>query len=259
MRDRTILVTGGAAGIGKAAALLAAEQGAKVAVLDVDLNGANATAEEATGRGAAVALPVRCDVSVEADVQAAVTACVDELGTPYGVFANAGIDRAGMVHELSMEHWTGLIGINLTGVFLTCKHALKAMLNAGTGGSIVCTSSPASLVAFAAGGAAAYSASKGGISALVRCMALDYARHGIRVNAIVPGPTHTRLMWVNVPEPERPDMQRVIDSEVPIGRMASPEEIAQSAIWLMSDAASYVTGSHLVCDGGVLAKASISV
>jgi len=175
------------------------------------------------------------------------------------VFANAGIDRAGMVHELSMEHWTGLIGINLTGVFLTCKHALKAMLNAGTGGSIVCTSSPASLVAFAAGGAAAYSASKGGISALVRCMALDYARHGIRVNAIVPGPTHTRLMWVNVPEPERPDMQRVIDSEVPIGRMASPEEIAQSAIWLMSDAASYVTGSHLVCDGGVLAKASISV
>ena len=250
MRDRTILVTGGAAGIGKAAALLAAEQGAKVAVLDVDLNGANATAEEATGRGAAAALPVRCDVSVEADVQAAVTACVDELGTPYGVFANAGIDRAGMVHELSMEHWTGLIGINLTGVFLTCKHALKAMLNAGTGGSIVCTSSPASLVAFAAGGAAAYSASKGGISALVRCMALDYARHGIRVNAIVPGPTHTRLMWVNVPEPERPDMQRVIDSEVPIGRMASPEEIAQSAIWLMSDAASYVTGANLLVTGG---------
>jgi NAD(P)-dependent dehydrogenase (short-subunit alcohol dehydrogenase family) len=249
MRDRTILVTGGGAGIGKAAVLLAAKQGARVAILDVDLDSANATAEEATERGASGTLPVRCDVSVETDVEAAVTACVKELGTPYGVFANAGVDRAGM----------GLIAINLTGVFLTCKHALQAMLTAGTGGSIVCTSSPASLVAFAAGGASAYSASKGGVSALVRCMALDYARHGIRVNAIVPGPTHTQLMWVNVPEPERPAMQRVIDSEVPIGRMASPEEIAQSAIWLMSDAASYVTGSHLVCDGGVLAKASISV
>jgi len=239
--------------------LLAAQQGAKVAVLDVDLDGANATAEKATELGASGTLPVRCDVSVETDVEAAMTACVDELGTPYGVFANAGVDRAGLVHELTVEHWTGLIAINLTGVFLTCKHALRAMLTAGTGGSIVCTSSPASLVAFAAGGASAYSASKGGVSALVRCMAVDYARHGIRVNAVVPGPTHTQLMWVNVPEPERPTMQRVIDSEVPIGRMASPEEIAQSAIWLMSDAASYVTGSHLVCDGGVLAKASISV
>ena len=259
MRDRTILVTGGGAGIGKAAALLAAQHGARVAILDADLDGANATAEAATERGASGALALRCDVSVETDVEAAMAACVDELGTPYGVFANAGVDRAGMVHELTVEHWTALIAINLTGVFLTCKHALKAMLNAGTGGSIVCTSSPASLVAFAAGGASAYSASKGGVSALVRCMALDYARYGIRVNAIVPGPTHTRLMWVNVPEPERSAMQRVIDGEVPIGRMANPEEIAQSAIWLMSDAASYVTGSHLVCDGGVLAKASISV
>jgi NAD(P)-dependent dehydrogenase (short-subunit alcohol dehydrogenase family) len=259
MRDRTILVTGGGAGIGRATALLAAEQGARVAILDVDLESANATAEEAARLGAGAALPVRCDVSVESAVEAAVTACVNELGTPYGVFANAGVDRGGMVHELPVEHWTGLIAINLTGVFLTCKHALKAMLAAGTGGSIVCTSSPASLVAFAAGGAAAYSASKGGVSALVRCMALDYARYGIRVNAILPGPTHTQLMWVNVPEPERPGMQQVIDSEVPIGRMASPEEIAQSAIWLMSDGASYVTGSHLVCDGGVLAKASISV
>ena len=156
MRDRTILVTGGGAGIGRATALLAAEQGARVAILDVDLESANATAEEAARLGAGAALPVRCDVSVESAVEAAVTACVNELGTPYGVFANAGVDRGGMVHELPVEHWTGLIAINLTGVFLTCKHALKAMLAAGTGGSIVCTSSPASLVAFAAGGAAAF-------------------------------------------------------------------------------------------------------
>ncbi len=259
MRDRTILVTGGGSGIGKAAVLLAADQGARVAVLDVDEDSAHAATQEAIERGAGAALPVRCDVSVETEVESAIAACVDELGTPYGVFANAGVDRAGLVHELTLEHWSELISINLTGVFLTCKHALRSMLATGTGGSLVCTSSPAASVAFAAGGASAYSASKGGVSALVRCMALDYARHGIRANAIVPGPTHTRLMWVNVPEPERPAMQKVIDGEVPIGRMANPEEIAQAAIWLMSDAASYVTGSHLVCDGGVLAKASISV
>src|SRR5262249_57083722 len=114
MRDRTILGPGGGAGIGKAGVLLAAQQGARVAILDVDLDGANATAEEATERGASGALPVRCDVSVEADVQAAMAACVNELGPPYGVFANAGVDRAGMVHELTVGHWTGLLAINLT-------------------------------------------------------------------------------------------------------------------------------------------------
>jgi NAD(P)-dependent dehydrogenase (short-subunit alcohol dehydrogenase family) len=133
------------------------------------------------------------------------------------------------------------------------------MLEGGRGGSIVCTSSPGSFVAFAAGGESAYAASKGGVSALVRGMALDYAKFGIRVNAIVPGPTDTKLMWMSVPEDKRSGMRDVINSEVPIGRTAQPEEIARAAVWLLSDESSYVTGSHLVCDGGVLAKASISV
>jgi NAD(P)-dependent dehydrogenase (short-subunit alcohol dehydrogenase family) len=259
MRDRTVIVTGGGSGIGRAGALLAADRGASVAAVDVDGESAEASAKEALERGAPSAIGIRCDVADESQVEKAVARVVSELGVPYGVFANAGTDRAGLVHELSYDHWNELISVNLTGIYLTCKHALRAMVEGGKGGSIVCTSSPASFVAFAAGGASAYAASKGGVSALVRCMALDYAKYGIRVNAIVPGPTHTKLMWVNVPEDERPAMQKVIDSEVPLGRMAGPEEIARCAIWLMSDESSYVTGSHLVCDGGVLAKASISV
>jgi NAD(P)-dependent dehydrogenase (short-subunit alcohol dehydrogenase family) len=114
-------------------------------------------------------------------------------------------------------------------------------------------------VSFAAGAAGAYSASKGGISALVRCMAVDYAKYGIRVNAVVPGATETRLMWANVEPSAMPEMRRRICEEVPLGRLASPEEPARAVVWLLSDESSYVTGSHLVCDGGILAKACISV
>jgi NAD(P)-dependent dehydrogenase (short-subunit alcohol dehydrogenase family) len=128
----------------------------------------------------------------------------------------------------------------------------------GTGGSIVCVSSPFALTAPEAG-ASAYSASKAGISALVRSLAVDYGRHGIRVNAILPGPTETELMWANVPESERARVRRTIESEVPLGRLADPKEPARAAMWLLSDNASYVTGSQLACDGGVLAKASVSV
>jgi len=133
------------------------------------------------------------------------------------------------------------------------------MLAAGRGGSIVLCSSPAAFAGFAAGGASAYAASKGGVSALTRTLAVDYARYGVRVNAIVPGPTETPLMWAAVPDGGRAAMRVQIEAEVPLGRLADPEEPARAALWLLSDEASYVTGSHLVCDGGVLAKASVTV
>jgi NAD(P)-dependent dehydrogenase (short-subunit alcohol dehydrogenase family) len=125
------------------------------------------------------------------------------------------------------------------------------MLAAGRGGSVVCTSSPAAFVGFAGGGNAAYAASKGGISALVRSLALDYAPHGIRVNAVVPGATDTQLLGG--------DREQLIDRarrEVPLGRLAAPAEVAEAVLWLWSDAASYVTGSHLVVDGGLMAKSA---
>jgi NAD(P)-dependent dehydrogenase (short-subunit alcohol dehydrogenase family) len=149
--------------------------------------------------------------------------------------------------------------VNLTGAFLTAQATLAAMLAAGQRGSVVLCSSPAAFVAFAAGGASAYAASKGGVSALTRSLAVDYARHGIRVNAIVPGPTETPLMWAAVAESDRPIMRERLAGEVPLGRLADPAEVAMAALWLIGDQSSYVTGSHLVCDGGVLAKASVSV
>jgi NAD(P)-dependent dehydrogenase (short-subunit alcohol dehydrogenase family) len=260
MENRVIVVTGGGSGIGKATALLCAEElGARLAVVDIDEAAATDVAEEAFSHGAPRALGIGCDVTKESEVEEAFELCAAELGTPYGLFANAGIDIGGLEHELSYETWDRVLSTNLSGVFLSCKHALRAMLEAGRGGSIVCTSSPAASVALAAGGTGAYSASKGGVSSLVRCLAIDYARHGVRVNAVAPGATETPLMWANVPEDEREQMREQINSEVPLGRLADPAEIGRAVVWLLSDASSYVTGSHLVCDGGILAKGSISV
>lgn len=259
MEDKVVVVTGGASGVGRAVALLCAERGDKVAILDVDEGGARLAAREARERGAPAAVGLRCDVGSEREVERAFGRCEEELGTPRGVFANAGIEMNGPEHELPHGTWERVISTNLGGVFLTCKHALKVMLRAGTpGGSVVCTSSPAAFVGFAGGGNGAYAASKGGISAFVRALALDYASYGIRVNAVVPGATDTAMMWAGFPETEREAARQEIEekakSEIPLGRLARPEEPARAVLWLLSDEASYVTGSHLVCDGGLMAK-----
>ena len=241
--------------------MLCAARGDAVAVLDIDEPSAREAAAEALAAGAPAAIGMACDVSREDSVAGAFAQTVKSLGpgSLYGVFANAGMDTGGSLHELPFETWKRVLDTNLNGVYLTCKYALQHLIETGTGGSLVCTSSPAATVAFAAGGAGAYSASKGGISALVRCMAVDYARYGIRVNAVVPGATETKLMWANVDPAAMPEMRRRICGEVPLGRLASPDEPARAVVWLLSEDASYVTGSHLVCDGGILAKASISV
>jgi NAD(P)-dependent dehydrogenase (short-subunit alcohol dehydrogenase family) len=256
---KTIVVTGGGSGIGRAVALQCAARGDRVAVLDIDGASAQQAAADALAAGADATLGLECDVSREERVAEAFDETARVLGPLYGAFANAGVDASGFVHELSLDKWQLVIGTNLTGVYLTCKYALRHLLAGGRPGSIVCTSSPAATVSFAAGAAGAYSASKGGISALVRCMAVDYARYGIRVNAVVPGATETKLMWANVNAADMPAMRQRICEEVPLGRLADPEEPARAVVWLLSDDSSYVTGSHLVCDGGILAKASISV
>jgi NAD(P)-dependent dehydrogenase (short-subunit alcohol dehydrogenase family) len=256
---RTIVITGGGAGIGRAVAMQCAARGDGVAVLDIDGPAAEDAAAAALTAGAPAAIGVECDVSREESVARAFEETAARLGPLYGAFANAGMDAGGFLHELPCATWKRVLDTNLTGIYLTCKYALQQILRAGTAGSIVCTSSPAASVAFAAGAAGAYSASKGGISALVRCMAVDYAKYGIRVNAVVPGATETRLMWANVEPAAMPEMRRRICAEVPLGRLASPDEPARAVVWLLSDDSSYVTGSHLVCDGGILAKASISV
>ena len=256
---RTVVVTGGADGIGRAVVLLCAARGDNVAVLDKHADGAKATAEEALKRGAKSALNLLCDVTQEEQIAEAFDVICNQLGVPYGLFTSAAIDLGGLVHELPAATWRQVLDTNLTGTYLTCKHALKRLRQAEVPGSIVCASSPTGSVALAAGGSGAYSASKGGISSLVRCMAIDYARYGIRVNAVVPGATETHLMWSNVPVEDIPRMRQTLSNEIPLGRLAQPEEPARAVAWLLSEESSYVTGSHLVCDGGILAKASISV
>src|SRR6516164_7664104 len=207
---RTIVVTGGADGLGRPVVLLCAARGDNVAVLDKRADGEKAPAEEALRTGAKSALNLLCDVTQEEQIAKAFEVICNQLGVPYGLFTSAAIDLGGLVHELPAATWRQVLDTNLTGTFLTCKHALGRMRQAQVPGSIVCASSPTGSVALAAGGSGAYSTTKGGISSLVRCMAIDYARYGIRVNAVVPGATETRLMWSNVPVEDIPRMRQVL-------------------------------------------------
>jgi len=256
---RLIVITGGGGGIGRATALLCAARGDTVAVLDKNGESAASAASEALERGASHAVGLACDVSSEEQVAQSFAQILQRFGAPYGIFANAGIDLGGLIHEMPIERWKLIVDTNLTGVFLTCKHGIGQMLQAQVAGTIVCTSSPAGFVAQAAGRAGAYSATKGAISSLVRCMAIDYAPFGIRVNAVVPGATETGLCWNNVPAAEVESMRAQLSREIPLGRLAQPEDQARIVAWLLSEETSYVTGAHFVCDGGILAKASISV
>jgi NAD(P)-dependent dehydrogenase (short-subunit alcohol dehydrogenase family) len=251
-----VVVTGGGAGIGRAAALAAAERGAPVAVLDLDAEVAEQAAAEARERGAPAAIGLECDVRDEGSVSGAVAACAGAVGEIRGLVACAGIFSGGLVHELALETWRDVVETNLTGSYLTCKHVLVHMLDHGKGGSIVCTSSPVAEAAVP-GGASAYCASKAGISALVRSLAIDYAPYSVRVNAIVPGATETALMWAGMPPDEIPAARERTSGQLALGRLGDPGEIAEGIVWLLSDRASYVTGSDLAVDGGLMARSSI--
>ena len=171
--------------------------GRTLAIVDLDGRAAQVTADEAARCGAPASLALSADVSVAEQVESAFAETERKLGVPAAICAAAAIDIGGSIHHLSSETWRRILAVNLDGVFHTTQHAVRGLLRAGQPGSIVCVSSPAAFVAFASGGAGAYSASKGGVSALVRCLAVEYAPHGIRANAVVPGATETPLMWAN--------------------------------------------------------------
>ena len=257
-KARALVVTGGGSGIGRAVCRLAATRGYSVAVLDRNAATAEETAAAICAAGG-TGIGIGCDVCEEEEVAGAFERSAAEFGPAYSVFANAGIEINGLIHEMPLAQWNRVLSTNLTGIFLTCKYGLQQIIGAGQGGSIVCTSSPTASVGLIAGGLGAYSASKGGISSLVRCMAVDYARYGIRVNAVVPGSTETGMMWASVAPADQESIRLQLNREIPLARLAQPEDPAYAVLWLLSDEAAYATGSHLVCDGGILAKSCVSV
>lgn len=262
MTGKTAFVTGAGSGIGAAVTVAAARAGARVVAVDVDPARLEQVAAELARAGANDVLALEVDVGCEDAVEEALVRCRERFGAPTAVLANAGIEVNAPAHQLALADWDRTIRINLTGAFLTARQAIQSMLEAEVGGSVVCTSSPSAFVGFAGGHNAAYAASKGGISAMVRSLALDYASAGIRVNGVVPGATDTPLLTVAARAEERTQLRdRIValaQAQVPLGRLGTPAEVANAVMWLWSDAASYVTGSHLIVDGGLLAKSANS-
>jgi NAD(P)-dependent dehydrogenase (short-subunit alcohol dehydrogenase family) len=243
LSGKSLIVTGAGSGIGKTSARLLAARGASVAVADVNDAGGRDTVEEISSAGGS-AVFVHADVSVESDVRALVAATVEAFGGLHGAFNNAGVVLQTELHETSAEDWQRTLDINLTGTFFCVKHEVAYLLEHG-GGSIVNTSSLAGYKAEP--GIPAYVASKHGVVGLTRAASLAYAGRGIRVNAILPGTIRTPMLEAVLHDPV---LAKALEEEQPIGRIGEPEDIAEQAAWLLSDASKFSTGSLFFTDGG---------
>jgi NAD(P)-dependent dehydrogenase (short-subunit alcohol dehydrogenase family) len=243
------LVTGAAAGIGRATAIAFAGKGAAVAVADLDADGGEETLrliEREGGRG----IFIEADVSKPSDVEAMVSRTVDELGGLDYAFNNAGIEgEMASTVECTEENWDWVIDVNLKSAWLCMKAEIPQMLKRG-GGSIVNCASVAGLVGFR--NLPAYCASKGGMVELSRATALEYADAAIRVNSVCPGVIRTAMVE-RVIEAD-PEIEGQFTALEPVGRMGRPEEVASSVLWLCSEDAGFVTGHALVVDGGLVAQ-----
>jgi NAD(P)-dependent dehydrogenase (short-subunit alcohol dehydrogenase family) len=249
LTGKVALITGAASGIGRAAALLFAREGAAVAIADVNQSG-QAVAEEMVRCGGR-AIFEHADVARAADCQRVVQRTMRELGTIDILFNNAGIMRRASVVELSEADWDLVMAVNVKSIFLMSREVIPIMVKAG-GGSIVNTASGWGL----AGGprAAVYCASKGAVVLLTKAMAVDHGPQQIRVNCICPGDIDTGMLRNEAQQlGEREESFLAQSARRPLGRIGKPEEIARAALYLASDASSFVTGTALVVDGGGLA------
>ena len=250
--NQIAIITGGGSGIGRACAIKFAQEGARVLIGDIRDEGAAETVELVRQAGGEC-VAVHCDISDEAQVEAMTARCIEVYGGLTALVAAAGTSTRAPFHELTLEDWNRIIGINLTGTFLCCRAALRHMMNHG-GGSIVTIGSVQSLYILGAG-APSYKASKAGVMMLARHIAAEYADYGIRANCVCPGGVRTELMehmreeiaqWTS---PTKEPL-RTYPSPTPLKRSAEPEEIANVIAFLTSSEASFVTGAVVMADGG---------
>jgi NAD(P)-dependent dehydrogenase (short-subunit alcohol dehydrogenase family) len=246
---KVALITGGASGMGMVAARLFAAEGAKVVLTDVADDAGKDVAEAIRADGLEAAY-VHADVTSEDDAREMVATAVDTFGGLHVLYNNAGVMLAddGSVHSTDGSIWDTTLAVNVKGVAYGCKYGIPAMIGSG-GGSIV---NVASFVAWmgAATSQTAYTASKGAVLAMTREIAVEYARKGIRCNALCPGPIDTPLLAELLSDPARRQRRFV---HIPLGRLGRAEELAKAALFLASDDSSYMTGASLIVDGGITA------
>jgi len=250
MDNKVALVTGAGSGIGRAAAQLFAREGATVVVADIDAHGGEETVRSIRDAGGAASF-VRADVAKATDVETLIGDLIGKHGRLDCAYNNAGIlgDIVPVVDH-SEETWDRVIETNLKGTWLGMKYEIPQMLKQGSG-AIVNTTASAGIK----GGSpnrSAYAASKAGIVSLSKCAAMEYAEYGLRINVICP--SHTRTHMLEQFFELRPELEAEFIAQAPMGRIATPEEVAEGALWLCSDAASFVTGEVLAVDGGFLCR-----
>ena len=249
LQDKAIIITGGSTGIGRATALRAAQEGARLTIADVNLKDGETVVAQINNKGGTAQL-VKTDVTRSAEVQAMIAATVSAYGRLDGAFNNAGIEgQFTSITKMTEEEYDRTLSVDLKGVWLCVKYEIEQFLKQGSAGSIVSTASVAGLIGTRGG--SAYCAAKHGVVGLTKCAALEYARKAIRVNAVCPGiiqtPMVDRMMAETGIVP-----QHLIDQE-PIGRLGQPGEIGEAVLWLLSDLSSFVTGIAMPVDGGYVA------
>ncbi len=248
LRDKVALITGAGRGMGRLAALTFAREGARVIAADVSANAGEETVAQISGAGGQAAF-VAADVSKEDQVRAMVRGGIERFGRLDVLYNNAGIfpEQDGSVVDVEEAVWDHVMAVNLKGIYLCCKHAIPALLRAG-GGSIINVASFVALVGCTVP-QDAYTASKGGVIALTKSLAVQFGPRQIRTNAIAPGPIETPLLmsWLlNNPEAKQRRLTRI-----PMGRFGRPEDVVSMALYLASDESAWVNGSVMVVDGGI--------
>jgi NAD(P)-dependent dehydrogenase (short-subunit alcohol dehydrogenase family) len=250
LENKVAIITGGASGIGRATAALFAQEGAVVAILDVNAEDGQKTAAEIESAGGRATF-ILCNVARADDCRAAVEKTVEIFGGVNILVNNAGIIRRATVISTTEEEWERVMAVNVKSVFLMSKFAIPYMEKAG-GGAIINNSSAWGLKG--GGNAVSYCASKGAVANMTRAMAIDHSKQNIRVNAICPGDTDTPMLRNEAKQLGEVEERFMAEAaQRPLGRYAQPVEIAQAALYLASEASSYVTGALLVVDGGGMA------